>query len=397
MNAPLVFGQRSVNRCMPRQYDPQRFSGLSRNGRSTSMLHLDLACLLVLLLLTAGPDISSGRLADRLAKLENSISHFHLSSAFQSYLFGIPSTSRGGANETLVPALKSLLAANFNFEFKIVVLLADMDSRERASRKANLQEVFPREFEDQKLIVVEVSDPFSVYHPALLTEGAGRCSLRRRHGDSLKRVLWRTKLASDLAFLWRAADELLSTYHLTYYVHLEDDVFLDRPAVFMDFHVKLGSFSQDNAVDFINLNPASHGRRKAGFDVFRPTNELPFSWGWMISRTLLKGAPPFLLKNIDVDPVDWLFGSYLVLVRAAKQAEPNSIWRFRTDMFGHHAPHSTGTGIDEPQSDCETVPTIEGPFVCWQQCDKFLKTEPDNCKGRASNSCKIAPELHLVS
>jgi hypothetical protein len=116
------------------------------------------------------------------------------------------------------------------------------------------------------------------------------CKLARNFGDSLGRVLWRSKLVLDCAY---ALEHALQTTHGDSYMRLEDDTAIVDPQSihWIYSHPRdYRSISHRNASSYTTMTPAS---------------------GIVIPRQEMHGLIRFLRRHFDTAPLDWLIGTYI--------------------------------------------------------------------------------------
>ena len=296
-----------------------------------------------------------------------------------SYLFGISSVDRPGVGPLyLHRTLTMLFSPSLNIDLRVVVFLADETPAKRRAVIDRLKVPFSLEIQQQRLIFVELTDPASWYPPALRSSGVARCQLRRNHGDALLRVLYRSKLVLDFAFLLSQAHALLLRHHLAFFVLLEDDTPFTTAADFVSFHVKFRSF--------LSSNPAFLSSRaslalRAPSQRLAPFSQDPFSeylagnFGFLLHPDRMLHMSDWLRKEYDVAPADWLFGRYHHEVFSDDLM--SCCYWYGKDVLTHIGKVSTKLNHpflnrDLKPPECFQTPTSDqGPFVCWDQCDQY--------------------------
>jgi hypothetical protein len=157
-----------------------------------------------------------------------------------SLVIGIPTVLRDDTANYLIKTVNTILDDIPRFPGpnpvkKIVLLNAEDDEEDQHLLISLVKQAFPREtasgLVDNYLYtiwyfrLIEIIHPPDSYYELL----SNPCTLSRNYNDTLARVLWRSKLALDGAYLMNYVKDMPADY----YLHLEDDT----PAT-----VKISSF-----------------------------------------------------------------------------------------------------------------------------------------------------------
>ena len=205
---------------------------------------------------------------------------------FKGYLsIGIASVERPSGDNYLLRTTQSLIDNLSEADKKntyIAIFLADMHEPPRSRAKAEILKSFGK-YIDQGLVTV--IEAYPGYYPPLT-------NLKKKYGDSDRRITWRSKENIDATFVMCYCKDLTQ-----YYIHLEDDV-ISSPS----FFPKLQEFiNAQNVKPWSFLDATIKGSKAK---VFR-------------SQDLGNIASYFYLMY-DEMPIDWLMGVW----RQIKQPKP---------------------------------------------------------------------------
>lgn len=243
-----------------------------------------------------------------------------------TFVVGIPTVYNKGRENYLVNTVASILKS-VNEQQRRALLIVIMyceniqitaieNSVRRNSTWAMINRKFPTELAIGKIRLI--SPPLSLYAP-LLTNNSN-CRLRRNFGDNISRVIWRSKLVLDAAYLFYETHRLGDIA-----VRLEDDV-LPRYAHWPT--IIATRFSAHPSLQFINLKTSS---KKA------PSKHMVGSYAWALRSTMVPTLTEFLFRNFDLSPLDWLVGGFLESFHYHQH--PDSYKAI--DLFKHIGEHST--------------------------------------------------------
>jgi hypothetical protein len=145
-----------------------------------------------------------------------------------SLVVGIPTVLREGSAHYLIKTVNTILDdiprfPGANPVKKIVLLNAEDDEEDQELLISLITKAFPSQVESKYTIIfpllikrfIEIIHPPDEYYSRL----EDPCTLARNHNDTLARVLWRSKLLLDGAYLM----QFLKDYPADFYLHLEDD------------------------------------------------------------------------------------------------------------------------------------------------------------------------------
>lgn len=136
---------------------------------------------------------------------------------------------------------------------------------------------------------IQADERISVIPPRKHPELEQPCRLRRNFGDSLDRVLWRSRLALDAAALLEYATRAKR------FIRLEDDILIIKNlSDILDSDRRFGSFF--------------HEKKEINFRYLRMIGG---SQGMILSREDALNLSRHLYKYYDVAPLDWLIGDYI--------------------------------------------------------------------------------------
>jgi hypothetical protein len=123
------------------------------------------------------------------------------------------------------------------------------------------------------------------------------CNLARNFGDTLGRVLWRSKLVLDRAYALEYA--FRHTFGSSY-MCLEDDNVIDHSAIGWVWQYP------DDYRSIVHTNASSY-------------NVISLASGIVVPRVEVPALVRFLRRHFDVAPLDWLMGAYITHRIATKQ------------------------------------------------------------------------------
>lgn len=169
-----------------------------------------------------------------------------------------------------VQGLVSGLAPNEVSEVVIVVFVADFDQEYRKKVQNDLQTRFPSEIEQG--LIQAIAAPAG-YYPSMK-------NLPLLFGDSVNRVIWRSKQSLDYSFLYYHCEDIGQ-----YFLQLEDDVLTEA-----EYLPKIKSFINTRVGPWSTLEFGARG-----------------FIGMMYEAKHLKSLARFCRMNFFLMPVDWLF------------------------------------------------------------------------------------------
>eukprot|EP01116_Phalansterium_solitarium_P010883 TRINITY_DN2632_c0_g1_i2.p1 TRINITY_DN2632_c0_g1~~TRINITY_DN2632_c0_g1_i2.p1 ORF type:complete len:458 (+),score=56.48 TRINITY_DN2632_c0_g1_i2:199-1374(+) len=191
------------------------------------------------------------------------------------------------------------------------------------------------------------------------------CKLARNWGDSLLRVLWRSKQVLDTAYLMDYA-----RFKGDYYLHLEDDTppRNDRPWLreLEDWVVSKFKYRDDwGILKFFNCG----SRGDAQVD---PEYKIGGMIGLLFRSSSLEKLVPYLRENFDQEPIDWMVGSFTqksnlkIVVHQPELVNHVGTVSTKSKVLRWEALHPHGNQIDLNHTASELL--VQLP-QSWDECD----------------------------
>ena len=287
-------------------------------------------------------------------------------SPIPSFVIGMSTISRGGQpSPYLLDTIDKVLNAKRTDKneltctpFAIVILSADGSDEDRNISQSRVRERFPKEVESGKIALVSMGNNTNWYPPSILLAGIERCSLKRNYGDKMSRVLWRSKLLLDSAYIMKRAYERAQDTGAVYYLHLEDDT----PPLFNDWLDKISRFLQVHSKENWGLIHSRYDMKNDGRKEFKIAR-FGGAYGYIAKVVDIPKIVDFLVNNYDEAPYDWLLGDFW----SAGEKGPKRIhYQILPGIFEHKGHTSTLHNWQRSDKDIDS----------WERCDDIEKVWP---------------------
>jgi len=225
-------------------------------------------------------------------------------------VIGIPTTLRARTGTSM---LRNNLAKLFNGlspeekkNHRFVVGNAERDLFSSRIVEEEIRSSFGKEISQGLLELVNI--PSSFYPRTLVLEP---CKLKQNFGDTLLRVIWRSKQVIDTVYLMNYCKDKGD-----WYLELEDD----NPPLISNWSTKIIHFENQNFVthdwDMLRFYLIPKHRKEYNklnkVTKIKVTNRFAYSFGLLYKTKDLEPLINFLYNNYDEMPLDWLIGHYFV-------------------------------------------------------------------------------------
>jgi len=284
----------------------------------------------------------------------------------------LPTILRRGKSGYLIDCLSALVTHMTPMEKKlhhIVVMNAELDPAKQAQINKTIQTTFPRELING---LIEVVVPPLDHYDRIKDP----CKLKRNFNDTMPRVMWRSKLVLDVAWLMEYCKDKGE-----YYLHLEDDAMYKQqgnwPQMILEFSQmfpKRFNVSQDKigALRFYS----AWKRDVDGISI--PLHKYGAMIALLINNTLLHNFTTYILQHFDERPLDWMFGEYLTSLG-------KNIYIHRPSFFTHVGKISSAKVIKDFEKKLKKNPAIAyedySYLPTWEQCAQRKKEFSNSTTG----------------
>lgn len=259
----------------------------------------------------------------------------------RAFLIGISSVNR--QTNYLVSTLLSMISALDEEERHMVhiVVFNGNYPPERHEDVAAVRLQFAAEISTGLIEIVELQKPHK--------ELKDPTRLARRWGDSLERVVWRSKQVLDVAALMQycadkayaaGGNSAAASYH--YFLMMEDDIisskhFVRRLRAWVDTHVV--KKTDWTMLSFYNPWPVQDMEQL-------PPNKFFGVIGQLFRVHDLPVVVEFLKKNFDQSPLDWLFVDFLKKVSGSIIVHTPSLFQHQGTVSSLDGKRQTGESVD---------------------------------------------------